>query len=259
MGRLLGCHPDYAVIPFEAKFHADPRGLSAVIAGRISATEFNAGLLAGYDTSPRRRGLARAIEASDLEQALEDFRRAAEVDVLAAARLLLQTVFGGYAHSRRKCGWIEMTPRNLLHAPELHSLFPEARFVNIVRDGRDVAASLLKIPWKTDPIDALNWWEARMHQAEAAVGRVPPEAVHRLSFENLMVTEREQTLVSLLGFLGWESEPKKVRRFFDEEMSAVRAHVGRWSSDLPESQRQEVDRRYQEILSRFRSEGITLP
>jgi hypothetical protein len=38
---------------------------------------------------------------------------------------------------------VEKTPRNVLRVPFLRAVFPEAKFIHIVRDGRDVACSLL--------------------------------------------------------------------------------------------------------------------
>jgi hypothetical protein len=38
---------------------------------------------------------------------------------------------------------VEKSPRNALRIPFLRAVFPEARFVVIVRDGRDVACSLM--------------------------------------------------------------------------------------------------------------------
>jgi hypothetical protein len=38
---------------------------------------------------------------------------------------------------------VEKCPRNTLRIPFLHRVFPEARFIHIIRDGRDVACSLV--------------------------------------------------------------------------------------------------------------------
>ena len=82
-----------------------------------------------------------------------------------------------------------MTPRNLLHAPDLHQLFPEARFINVIRDGRDVAASLISLNWMPGPFEALDWWAARMRQGDKALASLPADRVHHVSFERLLITE----------------------------------------------------------------------
>lgn len=46
---------------------------------------------------------------------------------------------------------VEKNPRNILRIPFLRAVFPEAKFIHIVRDGRDVACSLL-------PGIGGRWW-----------------------------------------------------------------------------------------------------
>lgn len=43
--------------------------------------------------------------------------------------------------------FVEKTPRNCLIIPFLAEAFPDAQFIHIIRDGRDVALSLSKKPW----------------------------------------------------------------------------------------------------------------
>lgn len=43
-----------------------------------------------------------------------------------------------------KTRWLEKTPQNLLYMNELQDLFPTAKFIHIIRDGRDVAASIIR-------------------------------------------------------------------------------------------------------------------
>lgn len=42
----------------------------------------------------------------------------------------------------------EKTPQHLLNVHEIHRLFPNAKFIHVKRDGRDVVNSLLKMPWR---------------------------------------------------------------------------------------------------------------
>jgi len=44
--------------------------------------------------------------------------------------------------------WVEKTPDNIIQVPFLHKLFPNAKFIHIIRDGRDVAISTINTNWK---------------------------------------------------------------------------------------------------------------
>ena len=41
--------------------------------------------------------------------------------------------------------WIDHTPFNIFYAPTVFSLFPEAKMIHLVRDGRSVASSVMKL------------------------------------------------------------------------------------------------------------------
>lgn len=53
----------------------------------------------------------------------------------------VDSLFSAYAESHGKQRWAEKTPDHSLEIPFLAELFPDAYFVHIVRDGRDVACS----------------------------------------------------------------------------------------------------------------------
>ena len=48
--------------------------------------------------------------------------------------------------------WGDKTPGHLVHLPLLQQLYPRLRVVHIVRDGRDVACSLLDKKWLSDEL-----------------------------------------------------------------------------------------------------------
>lgn len=104
----------------------------------------------------------------------------------------------------------EKTPANALYFFELSALFPESRFIHVVRDPRDVVASLIKMDWRDAktgarlPItasvaDAAQGW--RDHVAAARAARDRGASVYDLVYEDL-VAEPEATLAKLFGFLG---------------------------------------------------------
>ncbi len=50
-------------------------------------------------------------------------------------------------HKKGKPCWGDKTPRYVLENPWLSEAFPKAKFVHIILDGRDVAASMIKAGW----------------------------------------------------------------------------------------------------------------
>lgn len=68
-------------------------------------------------------------------------------------RILMETIARKQGVER----WAESTPLHLLYLPLVKKLFPDALIVHIIRDGRDVTASLNRIGW----IKPLPWDKAR--------------------------------------------------------------------------------------------------
>ena len=99
-----------------------------------------------------------------------------------AVRLL----YACYAESRGKPRYGDQTPPYVRHLPLLSSLFPEARFVHVIRDGRDVAGALVAAEGYSGTLEeaAEHWRDAvedgRRVGAELGVGRyleLPYEAL----------------------------------------------------------------------------------
>ncbi len=55
---------------------------------------------------------------------------------------MISVLFETYACNHGKERWGDKTPEHTLHLDQILSIFPQARFVHLVRDGRDVAESL---------------------------------------------------------------------------------------------------------------------
>lgn len=54
--------------------------------------------------------------------------------------------FARYCRLRGRTRWAEKTPRNVLHLSYIFDRFPQARFIHMVRDGRDTVCSLRTHP-----------------------------------------------------------------------------------------------------------------
>ncbi|MBI1365114.1 MAG: hypothetical protein GC153_04065 [Alphaproteobacteria bacterium] len=129
---------------------------------------------------------------------------------------LISSFLESYRQARGKARIAEKTPANALHFSELARLFPSAFFVSIIRDGRDVVSSLMKMDWfeartgermaiTTHAECAARAWVSHIEEARkvAAVGG----RFFEIRYEDL-VESPESELRKLFDFLGepWRPE-----------------------------------------------------
>ena len=256
-GRLVAAHPRYHLIPVEVRFHAARGGLPDLLAGEVGPDEF-AERCRGYWWRSGLRRL-RGDEEGDrawLDAALERFRAAYDREPAGACRELVQAVLDPEAERHGKPSWTEVTGPNIAAAPALLRLLPRARFINMVRDGRAVVASMLKKQGMTDdPLRALEIWERRVRHADAAMRRVTPGAALVLSLDDLVAFDREGTFRRLVEFLEVEDDAS-MRSHFEQHVSADRAHVGRWRERMAPPDARRVDRHYRRVIRDLRRDGI---
>ncbi len=90
-------------------------------------------------------------------------------------------VYESYAAVHGKRRWGDKTPMYMRHLTLLERLFPEARYVHLIRDGRDAALSFLQMPedvvtktWAhpTTVADFACQWRTEVEAAQALGGRV---------------------------------------------------------------------------------------
>jgi hypothetical protein len=258
IGPLVGADPRYHLVETELRFHAVSGGLPDLLEGRIGLEEFTEHVwgqqwLRG---GKRPQGLHRVIERDDLEAALERFRSELPDDPWLAARRLVCAVADPLAERAGKPAWVELTGRCVIFAPTLLKVFPRARFINIVRDGRAIAGGhLKKIDMTDDPLEALDRWERMIRASDAGIRAVPPGAVLQIMLDDLVHNDREGTFARVVEFLQID-DPTPMRRFFDRRIEAERAHVGKWRERMPPPEARKVDRRYRRMVRRLRRDGI---
>jgi hypothetical protein len=114
------------------------------------------------------------------------------------------TVLRAYAQRFGKPRWGEKRPAYYRYIDVVMRVFPTAQIVHIVRDPRDCAASLKRMPWwKRDSCHSvLAWAQAVDYTADAA--RTWP--VVQVQYERL-VADPEPELTALCAALGEQYEP----------------------------------------------------
>jgi sulfotransferase family protein len=103
-------------------------------------------------------------------------------------------------------------PDHVLRMNTLHALWPNARFVHLIRDGRDVGLSLLAwrsprksiasvCTWKEDAFStAALWWESHVRLGRDAGSVLGPELYYEIRYESLVARPAEEC-VALCHFL----------------------------------------------------------
>lgn len=115
---------------------------------------------------------------------------------------LVSAVFGVYADQRGKPRWGDKTPWYVNHIGLLAELFPQAPFVHIIRDGREVAASLMETGWHKGPIaTAADYWRESVSGAREAGRALGPDRYCEIQLEHL-IAEPERVLRRVCATLG---------------------------------------------------------
>jgi hypothetical protein len=231
--RLLGAHPAYTRIPIETKFLSSPGGLCDLIYGETSIEAFEALMLGRWFNGSPKRGLHLIASREAIEAAFPILRDGLQADRWAAGRQFTHALFDPIARAAGTPGWIEKFPANVRDAHILHRLFPNMRLIHLVRDGRDVATSVLRFSWGPNDADAgLDWWARRLERGFAACDRVPQDRILAVQMEDLVARNREHEYRRILAFLGLDDDPA-MRAYFEENVTEARSHIGRWRQDVP--------------------------
>ena len=132
----------------------------------------------------------------------------------------IRSVYHEYASSREKTRYGDKTPIYILHLPLLSSLFPEAKFVHIIRDGRDVTRSFMDGGWTERIEDGALYWKLQVRRGRSAGSRLGPGRYREVRYEEL-VDDPASVLSSLCSFLDLE---------YDPQMLSYQETAHRWAS-----------------------------
>jgi LPS sulfotransferase NodH len=183
---MLDAHPEIA-IPAETHFYDAVLAVDETVAGWIDAT-------VGAMVSNHCWG-DFGLDADAFRSAVLAARPRGRGDVLRMFYRL-------YAERSGKRWWGDKWPGNSRLMNRIAEVLPEARFVHIVRDGRDVAASLRGRWWAPGETyeDCIRFWAERVRAARAqAAGGIPYLEVR---YETL-VREPEHVLRNVCAFIGF--------------------------------------------------------
>jgi hypothetical protein len=192
---MLDAHPDLAM-PGETRILVD---------GYRARVRFG-----DLEDPENRRRVARWVvgrKVANHERLTGDADELVERMVAAPPTIgsVLSAGFQLYAERHGKARWGDKRPSLVLNLDAVFAMFPDAQFVNVVRDPRAVVASIRRVGrrhgWHGRGLPAgADTWERSVHAADRWRRRVRADQFHELRYEDL-VTEPAAELKRLVAFL----------------------------------------------------------
>ena len=254
VAALLAERPAGSALPAAIRFHTESWGIPALLHGRIGLADFAARLQGGE--------IAERVRRERLDAAISGLRDAYHADPLESCRELFWSLVEELGGAEAGV-LVDASPGNLVEAHTLIRLFPEATFVHVVRDGRDVAAAAATESGSrvSRVAVALDRWAAELREIErglrgeedGAPYAIPDERLAVAMIDELAASEGGAAYRSLLARLGLEEDGPVAASTSSKLDPAPLDHGhGRQARGMA---RRRVTRRYERTLQALEAEG----
>lgn len=147
----------------------------------------------------------------------------------------VRRAFAVYARHQGKARYGDKTPEYVMHLPTLARLFPEARFVHLVRDGRDVTLSYLDVRFGPSTVaESALLWKRFVREGRVAGRALGADRYLELRYEDL-VDDPERELHRICAFVDLRYDDAMLRYFerAEEVVSGVVSRRGHRNIFLP--------------------------
>jgi hypothetical protein len=237
--RIVDAHPQIAITP-------ETHWVTALFTKRKGLTPD------GFVTPRLIRKLLAHHKFPGFGLSRKDLKRAmGKGEAIHYARLVSR-LFDVYGKARGKPLVGDKTPGYARQVRILHDLWPESRFIHLIRDGRDVCLSALdwhrpgkflsRLPtWSEDRLTtAALWWEWHVRLCREAAAALPPNLYCEIRYESL-VAHPNEACAGLCDFLAvpfaramarFHEEPPRSDQT-DHPWTPVTAGLRDWRRQLP--------------------------
>tara|TARA_B100000029_G_scaffold410030_1_gene411793 strand:+ start:265 stop:1200 length:936 start_codon:yes stop_codon:yes gene_type:complete len=189
------------------------------------------------------------INIKDVQKRLENIE-----DSKRTLSNIFDELFCTYAekHSVGSKMWGDKTPMNTLYLDWIGTVFPHSKFIHIIRDGRDVASSYLKMERYETILEAANRWINSIQLAQSFGSKIK-ENYMEIRYEDL-VTAPKDVIKNTCVFLdiNYDSKmldhTKQVEKLGDTDKShhsnlskpISSESIGKWKNNLSESDQENI-------------------
>ena len=204
---MLDAHPDLAIPP---ETHFVPR-----VAKRVQGGAGPADVASFLAEHPRWEDFG--LDAAELT------RRLAALDPFDAGAAL-RAFYGLYAEGQGKPRWGDKSPPYVNRMARIQGALGEARFIHVIRDGRDVALSLASVSWGPGEVAevARKWVDEIGKARRQAARKLDPGTYHEVHYEELVANPEEELRdVAETIELPWDPVMLTYHERADERMGEV--------------------------------------
>lgn len=208
---------------------------------------------------------SKAFQVSGLIAAEIEAKVLAECNTVAD---FLRIVMGEVGRTQGVDRWVDSTPTNVPHMLRIASDFPDAQFLHIIRDPRDIALSLEKrkwarpLPWDKDKalLAAGLYWEWIVRKGRK-YGALLSSRYMELHYEDLVQKPRE-ILPRVGQFLQHDLDYDRIQKasigsvktpltsFGEDLKQGAFNPVGRWKEKFPPDQL----RQFEDLIGEYMAE-----
>lgn len=152
------------------------------------------------------------------------------------------------AKKQNKLFWGDKTPRYLFDLDIIYDLFPESKYIYIIRDGRDVALSLLERPWPPYNIVACAEYWKRINSPNQTLGILEEKKqLYTVRYEDLL-TDPEQKVKEIYLFLGQDYNAEKMSGLIGK---LKKGNFNKWQNKMKPYQIKLFEKYSANTLNRF--------
>lgn len=196
LGSIIDRHPRIAI--FVESFFIPQYHYGQVAFWPLSNEANRLKLARAIATEPSARANRLTLD----ESVIRDLPRGELQDIIDA-------MMTSWAQGRGKARWGDKSPGYITKMPVLSRMFPDARFVHIIRDGRDVWLSVRRLGWDWDVTEVACDWRSSVSKARR-FGSAISDRYLEVRYEDLL-RRPEETLRQITAFVGEDYDPRMLQ------------------------------------------------
>jgi len=230
----------------EPRFISDEDGLAEYILGRTSLTRFRDKMIAHF-----RWNLIHKLQGAGFEEAEQVYTAEAVANALhqstqelpvtrvTQGRTFIENLFALVMRPEHK-HWVEKTPSTVIYADVLYWMFPQMRYIHIIRQPKDTCVSIMRQSWGVQTVEQFcAYYQVIMGKAHQARRYIPPENYLVVSLESF-VHNPIQMARRVYDFVGIPIADAVIQQI-DESVSVEHAHIDCWHGALSTQHAVEID------------------